>query len=339
MLNKIKWGFVGCGQVVENKSGKAFNNVPNSCIHSIMKRNLDKAREASQRFDAPNWFNNIDDLLESDIDAVYIATPPGLHFEQAIKCCNASKPVYIEKPLARNYTESKAIVEAFSRKNIPIYVGHYHRALPRFQKIKQLLDSKHIGKVCAVDFYLNRIFSQEDVDKTWLYNPVLSGGGKFVDIAAHTVDIIIYLFGNIKNVNGFAINSGIGCPLEDNVTFTFCTENNIIGSAYFNCISNQKNDRMIVIGTEGTMEFSIHERDDIIVNSYNKNSVQILEIPNPAIVEEPMIKTVVDDLLMRGKCPCLGKDALQTYWVIDKILEKFYGGRSDDFWNHPERWR
>lgn len=339
MHNKIKWGFVGCGRVVEHKSGKAFNNVPNSCIYSILKRNLEKAREASQRFGAPNWFDNIDDLLKSDIDAVYIATPPGLHLEQAIKCCNASKPVYIEKPLARNYTESKEIVEAFSNRKIPIYVGHYHRALPRFKKIKQLLDSGCIGKVCAVDFYLNRIFSQEDADHTWLYNPILSGGGKFVDIAAHTIDIIIYLFGNIKNVNGFAINSGTGCPLEDNVAFTFCTENNIIGSAYFNLISNQKNDRMIVSGSEGTLEFSIHASDDIIVNNYNKHA-QTFRISNPIIVEEPMIKTVVDDLLMRGcgECPCLGKDALQTYWVIDKILDDFYGGRSDDFWNHPERW-
>lgn len=338
MINKIKWGFVGCGKVVEQKSGIAFNTVPNSCVHSIMRRNLEAAYQSSQKFSAPNWFDNIDDLLNSDIDAVYIATPPGLHFEQAIKCCNAGKPIYIEKPFARNYNEAKAILDAFDERKIPVYVGHYRRALPRFQKIQQLLTEDHIGKICSVDFYLNRIFSQNEADKTWLYNPVLSGGGKFFDIAAHTIDIIIYLFGDFKEIHGFAVNNGTNCPLEDNVAFSFLTEKKIIGSAYFNCISNKKNDRMIVNGTRGTLEFSIHGRHDIIINDYSLNNVQVLEIPDPKIVEEPMVKTVVDDLLNRGNCPCLGKDALPTYWAIDQILAGFYHGRNDDFWNHAERW-
>lgn len=86
------------------------------------------------KFSAPHWFSRIDDLLASDVDAIYIATPPGLHYEQALKCCDYGKPVYIEKPFARNYAEAKAIVHAFAQKNLPVYVGHYRRALPRFQK-------------------------------------------------------------------------------------------------------------------------------------------------------------------------------------------------------------
>lgn len=338
MSNIIKWGFIGCGRVVEEKSGIAFNEVPNSCIHSIMRRDLQAAYKSSQKFSAPYWFDNIDDLLASNIDAVYIATPPGLHYEQSLKCCNARKPVYIEKPFARNYTEAKAIVDAFDRNNLPIYVGHYRRALPRFQRIQQLLSENYIGKICSVDFYLNRIFSQHEAENTWLYNPTLSGGGKFFDIAAHTIDIIIYLFGEINEIHGFAINSGTACPLEDNVTFSFRTDKNIIGSANFNCISNQKNDRMIITGTNGTLEFSIHGRYDIIINNYSLNSSKTIEIPDPEIVEKPMIKTVVDALLKRGSCPCVGEDALSTYWVIDQILTEFYQGRNDDFWNHPERW-
>lgn len=338
MLSEIKWGFIGCGKVVEQKSGLAFNEVPNSCVYSIMRRNIESARKSSQKFSAPNWFDNIDDLLSSDIDAVYIATPPGLHYEQAIKCCDAGKPIYIEKPIARNYNEAKAIVEAFDKKNIPLFVGHYRRALPRFQKIKQLLAENCIGNVCSVNFFLNRIFSQKEADTTWLYNPILSGGGKFFDIAAHTIDIIIYLFGDIKEICGFATNNGTICPLENNVVFSFSTSKKIIGSANFNCISNKKNDRMIVIGTKGTLEFSIHGCYDIVINDYNSNKTTILEIPDPKIVEAPMIRTVVDSLLNRGNCPCLGRDALSTYWAIDEILTGYYHGRNDDFWNYPERW-
>ena len=338
MTEKIKWGFIGCGKVVEKKSGFAFRTVHNSSIHAIMRRDLEQARRSAQKFSAPKWFDHIDDLLSSGVDAVYIATPPGLHYKQALKCCDAGKPIYIEKPFARNYTEAKAITDAFARKNLPIYVGHYRRALPRFQKIRQLLSQGRIGKVCSVNFYLNRIFSKQEAEHSWLYHPALSGGGKFFDIAPHTIDIMIYLFGNMKEIHGFAINSGTDCPLEDHVAFSFATDQGIIGSAIFNCISSQKDDRMIVTGTKGTLSFSVHGRCDIVINDYLSGNTEILEIPDPETVEEAMVRTVVDNLLKCGPCPCTAADALPTYQAIDRILEEFYHGRQDDFWNYPERW-
>ena len=338
MKNKIKWGFIGCGKVVETKSGAAFCDTPDSCVHAIMRRDLEQARLSAQKFSAPNWCDNIEDLLSSGVDAVYIATPPGLHYEQAMRCCDAGKPIYIEKPFARNSMEAKAIVDAFAQKNLPVYVGHYRRALPRFQKIRWLLSQGTIGKICSVDFYLNRIFSKQEAGHSWLYHPALSGGGKFFDIAPHTVDIMIYLFGDMKEIHGFAINSGTDCPLEDHVSFSFLTDHDIIGSAVFNCISSRKDDRMVVTGTKGILEFSIHGRCDIIITDYHSGKTEILEIPDPKTVEEPMVRAVVGHLLQRGGSPCTGEDALPAYRAIDRILEGFYHGRQDDFWNHPERW-
>ena len=297
MPEKIKWGFIGCGKVVEKKSGAAFRDVPHSCVHANMRRDPEQARSSAQKFSAPHWFSRIDDLLASDADAIYIATPPGLHYEQALKCCDYGKPVYIEKPFARNYAEAKAIVHAFAQKNLPVYVGHYRRALPRFQKIYQLLSQGCIGRVCSVDFYLNRIFSKREAEHSWLYHPALSGGGKFFDIAPHTIDLMIYLFGDMKELHGFAINSGTDCPLEDHAAFSFVTVQDIVGTANFNCISDRKDDRMIVTGRKGGA-----------------------------------------DPLKQGHCPCTGADALPTCQAIDRILEGFYHGRQDDFWNYPERW-
>ncbi len=337
-LSSIKWGFLGCGKVVEQKSGSAFSQISGSSVHAVMRRSLSAARDCALKFSAPCWFDRVDDLLASDVDAVYIATPPGLHYEQAMQCCAAGKPIYIEKPLARNYTEAKAIVNAFVQKNLPVYAGHYRRALPRFLKIRRLLAQERIGRPCAVNFYLNRIFSRREAQQTWLYNPALSGGGKFYDIAPHTVDIIHYLFGTIREINGYAVNSGTECPLEDHVVFSFRTDTDIIGCAAFNCISDRKDDRMIVTGTKGTLEFSIHGRHDIIIHEYRTGETEVLEIPDPKIVEGPMIEAVIRHLLGHGGEPCMGQDALPTYQVIDSILTGFYHGRENGFWNHPQRW-
>lgn len=339
MSDIIRWGFLGCGKVVQKKSGDSFRNVPNSTITAIMRRDINDAREWAERFEAPQWCDSVAELLSKDIDAVYVATPPGLHYEHAMACLEAGKAVYLEKPFARNYTEAKELTEAFEKAGVPLYIAHYRRALPRFLKIRRLLNQKLIGDVKRIDFQLNRIFCQKEGDTTWLYQPVLSGGGKFYDIAPHTVDIINFLFGNIAEVQGRAENLGTGCPLENIVEMCFVTERGITGTAKFNCVAEEKSDRMIVTGTKGSMEFSVHGKTDVIVRDIDGNALEQFDMPDPVTVEQPMVRTVVEDLLGISQCESKAKDVLITYDIIDKVLDDFYGGRSDDFWNHPERYK
>lgn len=338
-MNTIRWGFLGCGKVVRKKSGEAFRSVPHSTIGAIMRRDIAGAKEAARHFGAAFWCDTQEKLLAADIDAVYIATPPGLHYEQAMACLKAGKPVYLEKPFARNYTEAKTLTDAFCAAGIPLYVGHYRRALPRFLKIRQLLEEGIIGKAESVDFYLNRVFNPVEAKKSWLYNPTLSGGGKFFDIAPHTVDIFQFLFGEICSVTSSAIHSGSDCPLEDRVTMDVRTKQTVRGQLQFCCSGTEKGDRMRVTGTKGIMEFSVHGKQDIKV--WDHRGVLILDeiVPDPVTVEQPMVQTVVEDLLGTGKCLSRAEDALSTCRVIDLVLEDFYGGRQDDFWNHPERYK
>ena len=101
-MKEIKWGFIGCGNVVENKSGPSFNTAENSSIYAVMRRDIEKAESSAKKLGATKWYNTVDNLVnDEEVNAVYIATPPGLHLEQAIKCCKAKKPTYIEKPFAR----------------------------------------------------------------------------------------------------------------------------------------------------------------------------------------------------------------------------------------------
>ena len=335
----IRWGLIGCGKVVQTKSGDAFCNVPNSTIAAIMGRDIEKAKASAEKFGAPVWCDSVEELLRQDIDAVYIATPPGLHYEQAMACLEAKKPVYLEKPFARNYTEAKKLTEAFEKAGVPLYIAHYRRALPLFLKVRELLEEKMIGEVLSVSFSLNRVFTPKDTAHGWLYKPELSGGGKFYDIAPHTVDIINFLFGDIVKAEGQVKNIGTGCPLENIVTMVFETEKGIYGKAEFNCVAQEKSDRMYVKGTKGTMEFSAHGKNDIIVKDLEGNVMLQCELPDPKIVEQPMIQTVVEDLLGIGKCESKAREVLVTYKIIDQVLNEFYGGRSDDFWNHPERYQ
>lgn len=337
-MDKINWGIIGCGNVVETKSGPAFNKVQNSRIYAIMRRNIDDAKMSATKLDAEKYYDKVEDLLADDnVDAVYIATPPGLHFEQAMKCCKAKKPTYIEKPFARNYKEAFEITKAFEEANVPLYVAHYRRALPKFIKVKEIIDSGKVGKICEADFRLNRRYNYDEVHNTWIYNTELSGGGKFYDIAPHSIDIMVYLLGNFVEINGISTNNNTDYAVEDVVVMSFKTERGVVGTANFNSLALDKKDKMIIYGTDGKIEFSMHGDSPIVVTT--KNGEEEFAIKNPDVIQENMIENVVNSLITKEHLnTCSANEALETYRIMDKVLEKYYSGRDDDFWNRIDTW-
>ena len=337
-MKEVKWGFIGCGNVVENKSGPAFNTAENSMVYAVMRRDIKKAEESAKKLGAKKWYDNVDDLLkDEEINAVYIATPPGLHLEQAIKCCKAKKPTYIEKPFARNYKEALQITEMFEKAGVPLYVAHYRRALPKFIKIKEILESGKIGKIVEADFRLNRKYDYDQVHNTWLYNTELSGGGKFYDIAPHSIDIMVDLLGNFTKINGIATNNNKEYKVEDIVVMSFETDKGIIGTANFNSIALDKKDKMIIYGTNGKLEFSMHGNDDIVITT--KEGEERLQINNPKIIQENMVHDVVKALLTGEHLhTCSGREALETSSIMDEVLKDYYHGRDDEFWKREESW-
>ncbi len=338
MVNKIvQWGIIGGGSVVE-KNGFSFNRIPQSSLQAIFRRDLKSATKTAHLLGAKTAYSSVAKLIaDPNVNAICIATPPGLHLEHALMCSAAKKPTYIEKPFARSYSEALAIVRSFDKSSTPLFVGHYRRALPRFQRLKKLLEENIIGKPIEIDFRICRKYTvPEKGQKDWTYNPKLSGGGKFFDIAPHAIDLLIFLFGEFNNISSRAINSTITPNVEDVVVFSFGTQSGAIGTANFNMVSKENCDLLIISGTEGEIRLSVHENKPILVSG-KKGELKI-DVVNPDPIEEPMIDSVVKNLLGKGPSLCSGWDALPTMKVMDAVLDEYYKGRSDDFWNRPNSW-
>ena len=102
----IKWGFIGCGDVTVQKSGPAFQKIEHTEIIAVMSRDGSKAKAYAERMGIPKWYDDALDLVDdTEINAVYIATPPSSHATYAIMAMKAGKDVYIENPLAVTYEE------------------------------------------------------------------------------------------------------------------------------------------------------------------------------------------------------------------------------------------
>ncbi|MBR2379743.1 MAG: Gfo/Idh/MocA family oxidoreductase, partial [Paraprevotella sp.] len=136
----IKWGFIGCGEVTEKKSGPAFNLVSGSQIEAVMSRNKEKARSYAERHNIKKWYTDAQELInDPDVNAVYIATPPSSHATFAIMAMKAGKPVYVEKPLAASYEDCARINRVSQQTGVPCFVAYYRRSLPYFLKVKELI--------------------------------------------------------------------------------------------------------------------------------------------------------------------------------------------------------
>ncbi|MCH5718015.1 Gfo/Idh/MocA family protein [Niabella hibiscisoli] len=204
MTQQINWGIIGCGDVTEVKSGPAFNKVPNSKLIAVMRRNAEKAADYAQRHGVPKWYSNADELIsDPEINAVYIATPPNTHAAYTMAALLAGKPVYVEKPMAMNAAEAQQMFDYAVEKDVKLCVAHYRRMQPMFLKIKSLIDSAAIGEIRFVQLQLLQSPSANLIarsEENWRTNPALSGGGLFHDLAPHQIDLMLYLFGAVKNI-------------------------------------------------------------------------------------------------------------------------------------------
>ncbi|MDB6372545.1 Gfo/Idh/MocA family protein [Photorhabdus bodei] len=326
MKKTIKWGIIGCGDVTEVKSGPAFYKLDNSELIAVMRRNANLAEDFAKRHNVPKWYSDANSLInDKDIDAVYIATPPSTHKEYTILAAKAGKAIYVEKPMALTFEECNEMIATCQSQNVPLFVAYYRRALPRFLKIKELIESGAIGTPRIVSCILYREIEkcyQDPHHLPWVVNPEISGGGLFVDLACHTLDILDFLLGKIISVKGHANSQGNAYPAEDCVSMSFMFENNIQGVGIWNFVSNSREDNVEIIGTKGKISFSTFGNSAISYYDEN-NKLHQFNIDNPVHIEMPLINTIINELQGKGFCPSTGESGSRTSWAIDQVLKDY----------------
>jgi predicted dehydrogenase len=321
MMKKIRWGIIGCGDVTEKKSGPGFQKARGSELVAVMRRNGNLAEDYARRHNVPKWYDKAESLIcDKDVDAVYIATPPSSHKEYALAVARAGKPVYVEKPMALNYAECLEIIQACERANVPLFSAFYRRALPRFLKIKTLLDEGQIGSVRGVNLRLYQPPPAQDREGTnhWRVNPSIAGGGYFVDLGAHMIDLLQYMVGPIVSAIGFSSNQAKLYKAEDTVSATFTFESGAHGVGLWSFSANENLDSTEIIGSRGKIIYSTFLEIPIMLEI--DGTVNRFDIPHPEHVQQPLIQNIVDELLGLGKSPSTGRTGAMTSWVMDRML-------------------
>lgn len=328
VLEEVNWGIVGCGDVTEVKSGPPLCQTPHSRLVAVMRRDEKLAADYAVRHGVPRWYSSATDLIgDPEVNAVYVATPPGSHAEYAIQAMRAGKPVYVEKPMAGNHAACLEMIRVSEETGMPLFVAYYRRAMPLFLKVKELAEEGKIGKPLMVIVRLFKAATEKGLTPDllpWRVKPEIAGAGHFYDLASHQLDFLDFLFGPVQKVHGEAVNLGGLYPAEDTVSASFVFENQVAGSGSWCFVAEEswEEDSITILGSEGSLKFACYNPFKLLLQ--RKEGTIEFDFPRPEHVGAGLIQLVVDELRGVGQCPSTGQTAAHTSWLMEEIVKGYY---------------
>ncbi|HSC38793.1 MAG TPA: Gfo/Idh/MocA family oxidoreductase, partial [Chitinophagaceae bacterium] len=255
-----------------------------------------------------------------------IATPPASHEEYTLAALQAGKPVYVEKPMAPGYAAAARMAGAAADARVKLVVAHYRRAQPLFRKVKQLLADKAIGQplLASLALYKKPLTPEELLQpKTaWRVDAAVAGGGLFHDLAPHQLDLLYHFFGPVEKACGTAVNQAGAYAADDMVAGTILFKSGLVftGAWCFNAPAGEERDYCEIVGTEGTIRFSIFDHRPVTFTVNGKTTGFSFDVlPH---VQQPMIESVVDYFLDKGPNPCPAAEGVEVMRLIDRFTTK-----------------
>ncbi len=321
----VQWGVIGAGDVCEVKSAPAMYKIEHSKIVAVMRRNGDKAADFARRHQVEKWYDDADKLInDPEVNAVYIATPPSSHAELAEKVAKAGKPAYVEKPMAKTYTECQAMVEVFKKHDLPLYVAYYRRTLPNFLKVKELVDSGAIGDVRMVNIEMVKPVKPNVIthlENNWRVDPDVAGGGYFYDLASHQLDFLDFLLGPVEEAKGYSLNQTDSYSADDVTVASFTFPNKVVGTGSWCYTAGQtiSKEQTTIIGSKGHITYGTFE-NSIVSWETESGEKDSINFEMPQHIQQHLIRQIVDELLGKGQCVSTGVSAARTNKVMEQIV-------------------
>jgi predicted dehydrogenase len=307
----VKWGIIGCGDVVLKKSAPSFQHAEGAKIVAAADKDRERAEAFGRQFGVSRTYFDAEDLLsDPEVDAVYIATPPNLHYPHVIAAARMRKHVLCEKPMALTVTHCREMIEACDRSGVKLMVAYYRRFWPQTLLMKRLIEEGEIGEVVSARTQMtgNVMFEPEPV-RRWKLNPAVSGGGFLMDVGCHRIDLLMFLIGEVQDVTAFTDRVNWEYEVDNSSSFILRFRRGALATGSFNWTVNYFSDDFEIIGTQAKIIASPFGGDKIYLQRHKETKE--IATPSPAythagliaqaneVIEQGAIHSISGDLGLR----------------------------------------
>jgi UDP-N-acetyl-2-amino-2-deoxyglucuronate dehydrogenase len=287
---KIRFALVGCGRISANHIDAIACHGERAELVAVCDVDPTRLADAASRTGAAAYESLEDLLASSDADAVILATPSGLHPEQAIRVAQGSKHVVTEKPMATRWEDGKAMVRVCDQAGVFLFVVKQNRRNPTLQLVKRAVEKRRFGRINMVNInvFWSRPQSYYDSSAwrgTWEFD-----GGAFMNQASHYVDLLDWLIGPVESIQAYTATLGRNIQVEDTGVASIRWRAGALGSMNVTMLTYPKNleGSITILGERGTVrlggvavnkvdrwEFAEPDPDDEMIEqaSYETTSV------------------------------------------------------------------
>lgn len=217
-MKNIKWGIIGLGNIA-HKFAKDLSQIEDAQLYAVASRSQEKADVFASEYQAEKAYNSYEDLvLDTNVDAVYIATPHALHKENTLLCLKYKIPVLCEKPFAMDSKEVNEMITAAKAHDTLLMEALWTYFLPHYQHVLKLIEAHTYGALLKLeaDFGFYRAFD----NNSRLFNKSL-GGGSLLDIGIYPIFAALSTLGTPKDIEAEATFFENGADSSCNMIFNY----------------------------------------------------------------------------------------------------------------------
>jgi UDP-N-acetyl-2-amino-2-deoxyglucuronate dehydrogenase len=287
---KIRFALVGCGRIASNHFAAIRQHYERCELVGVCDVDPRALAEAAGNTGA-EAYSSLDQMLaRCDADAVIVATPSGLHPEQAIQIARSGRHVITEKPMATRWDDGKRMVAAADAAGMRLFVVKQNRRNATLQLLKSAVEKKRFGRIYMVNLNVfwtrpEEYYNSAKWRGTWEFD-----GGAFMNQASHYVDLIDWIVGPVESLQAYTATLARDIEVEDTGVISLRWRNGALGSMNVTMLTYPRNleGSITVLGEYGTVriggvavnevqqwEFAHPDPDDARVQeaSYQTSSV------------------------------------------------------------------
>jgi UDP-N-acetyl-2-amino-2-deoxyglucuronate dehydrogenase len=327
----IHIGILGGGNISEThiRAARAIEGVEISAIYG---QNQEKAARLGLRYGGTVYADLQRFIEHQPMAIVLIGSPSGLHAEQGILAAERGLHVLVEKPIDITTARADALVEACDKAGVKLGVFFQDRVKPHLGKVKEMIDTNRVGRPILVAARVRwhrppEYYGQSRWRGTWS----LDGGGALMNQGIHTVDLLLWLMGDVRRVYGKAVTALHRIEAEDTVVATLEFANGAIGTLEATTAAYPGYSRRVELtGTEGTI---LIEQDRVIAADLRTPTDAFIDTAedgnasarSPVVADISGHRMILEDFLRaianNSKPCCDGRDARRSVRVVQAIYQ------------------
>jgi predicted dehydrogenase len=216
-MSNFRWAIIGTGGIARAFT-EDLKRLEGHEVVAVGSRNIESAQKFAADFSGVVPYGSYEELVEVDADAVYVATPHPMHFENTLLAMRAGKPVLCEKAFTVNAQEARTLVSYSQENRVPLMEAMWSRFLPHLQQVKQIISDGTLGSITNVVADHGQFIPYERAPRLW--EPEL-GGGALLDLGIYPLTLAHLVMGSPSSISAQATLTDKGVDVNTSIILRY----------------------------------------------------------------------------------------------------------------------